>query len=149
MTCSRWKHLCHPWQDKALPWNNTVGFHGDDNSSFVRRRKNNSVHLQICQVELSLSDPGCVCHLANRCCQHDMKQWPLSVWELLLAISSHFQNRFKKMEDYKIYQVFKSIEAFKDCQALQHPLAQPPEVHNKDTAATTNPFQNIAGARKR
>jgi len=66
-----------------------------------------------------------------------------------LSTSSCFQNCFKKKGGYKIYQVLKSIEAFKDCQALQHPMAQPPEVRIKDTAATTNPFQNISGARKR
>lgn len=64
-------------------------------------------------------------------------------------MSYHFKSFFKKKEGYKIYQLFKSIEAFKECQALQHPLAQPPEVHIKDTAATNNPFENLSGARAR
>lgn len=153
LTYNRWKHLCHSWQDKGVPWNNIVAFRSSVNGSFMRERKK-----QFCSPpDLLCGDPelvwptlpGCVCHLANRCCQLDVKQWPLSAWELLLGVSHHFQSCFKKKEGYKIYQVFKSIEAFKDCQALQHPLAQPPEVHIKDTAATNSPPENIWGVRTR
>lgn len=150
LTYNRWKHLCHSWQDKAVPWNNIVAFHSNDNSSFMRERKN-----QLCSspdllcADPELTWPRLCLSLASRCCQLDVKQWPLSAWELLLGMSDHFQSCFKKKEGYKIYQVFKSIEAFKDCQALQHPLAQPPEVHIKDTAAANNPSENVSETRTR
>lgn len=128
-----------------------IAFQSNGNGSFMKRGKLNSAHLRIRQAEPCLPDPDCACHLANRCCHHDVKQWPLK-WlrtpaGYIFPFSKLLQKK-KKKESYKIYQVFKSIEVFKDCQALQHELAQPPEVHTKDTAATTNPVQNISGVRK-
>lgn len=99
LTHNRWKHLCHSWQDKAVPWNNIDAFNSSDNSSFMRESKKQLCSFPdlLCGAP-ELTWPGCVCHLAISCCQLNVKQWPLSAWELLLGMSYHFQSCIKTKE---------------------------------------------------
>ena len=73
----------------------------------------NSVLTRIKDVQPHVLDIGCICHLANLCCQQGVKQLPLPVDELLIDVYYHFAHSAKRKEQYREFLVFCDVEPLK------------------------------------
>ena len=83
-----------------IPWNNGIGFASDSASVMVGKR-NSVLSLAIMQ-QPDVFSMGCVCHLAVLCAAAGLKQLPVSIDNLLIAIYYPFKNSSKQCEEFCI-----------------------------------------------
>jgi len=68
-----------------------MGF-SSDNCSTMKGRKN-SVLSRVMETQPDVMDIGCICHLANLCCQAGVKMIPVAIDEMLVDVYYHFHHR--------------------------------------------------------
>ena len=96
---------------REIPWENVIAFSSDNCS--VMKGRHNSVLTRIKNVQPHVLDIGCICHLANLCCQQGVKQLPLPVDELLIDVYYHFAHSAKRKEQYREFLAFCDVEPLK------------------------------------
>ena len=84
---------------RGIPWENVMAFSSDDCS--VMKGCHNSVQTKIKAVQPQVLDIGCICHLANMCCQQGVKHLLLPVDELLIDVFYHFAHSAEFL-DYQL-----------------------------------------------
>ena len=97
--------------DRQIPWANLIGYCSDNASVMIG--KHNSVLTSIKQQQPIVFNLGCICHLANICCQNGVKKLPLPVDELLVDIYFHFHHSAKRKEIYNSFMEFTEVEPLK------------------------------------
>ena len=93
---------------RGIPWENLLAYNSDNAS--VMKGRHNSVLSRIKEVQPSIFDLGCICHLANLSVGVGMKHIPLPVEDLLIDIYFHFEKSCKRKEIFKEFQDFTGIE---------------------------------------
>lgn len=92
------------FENRGLKWENVVGYCSDNASVMVGRH--NSVLSRIRNHQPSVFNLGCICHLANLCAGHAVKQLPVPVNDLLVDIFYHFKHSSLRKETLKEFQDF-------------------------------------------
>lgn len=101
-------YYCYFYSARKIPWVNVLGFVSDNCSTM--KGKNNSVLSRIRQIQPDVFDVGCICHLANLCCQAGMKVINVPIDEILVDIYYHFHHSAKRKEEYKEFLEFMDVE---------------------------------------
>ena len=99
------------FEQKNIPWSNVMAFASDNCS--VMKGKHNSVLSRVKEVQPTVLDIGCICHLANLCCVNAIKKIPLPVEDLLVDIYFHFHHSSKRKEAFKEFEEFTDTEPMK------------------------------------
>ena len=107
---------------RGIPWSNLIAFSSDNCS--VMRGRHNSVLSRIKNVQPDVLDIGSICHLANLCCVHAVKQLPLPVEELLIDVYFNFSNSAKRKEKYRECFRVHGHRTNEDPHACQHTVAK-------------------------
>ena len=78
--------------DRAIPWENIIGFGSDSASVMVGRR--NSVQSRVLQQQPKVFSLGCVCHLAALCAAAAaLKKIPVSIDGILIDVYYHHSSK--------------------------------------------------------
>nr|XP_022334271.1 uncharacterized protein LOC111131162 [Crassostrea virginica] len=75
--------------------------------------KKNSVLSRVKEAQPHVMDIGCICHLANLCCQAGVKTIPYPIDEMLVDIYYHFHNSSNRKELYTEFMEFTEVEPLK------------------------------------
>ena len=105
------KYFLLSFSSREIPWKNVIAFASDNCS--VMKGRHNSVLSRIKKVQPNVLDIGCICHLANLCCVHGVKQLPLPVEELLIDVFFHFNHSAKRKEIYREFLEFCDVAPLK------------------------------------
>ncbi|KAL5012296.1 hypothetical protein ScPMuIL_010847 [Solemya velum] len=92
------------FKKRGLDWGNVIGYCSDNASVMVGR--NNSVLSRIRLHQPSVFDLGCVCHLANLCAGHAVRQLPIPINDMLVDVFYHFKHSSVRKENFKEFQEF-------------------------------------------
>lgn len=78
--------------DRKIDWKNVVAFNSDNAS--VMKGKHNSVVSRIKDMQPSLIDMGCICHLVQLATGCGIRALHQPIEEILSSIYAHFDIRY-------------------------------------------------------
>ena len=102
--------------DRAIPWENIIGFGSDSVSVMVGRR--NSVLSRVLQQQPKVFSLGCVCHLAALCAAAALKKIPVSIDGILIDVYYHFKHSSKHYHEFA--EVVKDVEEIAPLNIVKH-----------------------------
>ena len=103
-------------EDRAIPWENVIGFGSDSASVMVGRR--NSVLSRVRRQNPEVFSLGCVCHLAALCAAAAIKKIPVSIDGLLIDVYYHFEHSSKRYHEF--HEVLEEFEGIAPLSIVKH-----------------------------